>query len=188
MYNIKLILSAPHNDLTFTSCCLWNEHDMSNKHLAPCKVMILLTICIMLDSSSPQPLWNRGLVLQKTKLVGMAWGLIGSITFIVLMVISVCSCSLALGFPCGPAIKSQLPPAMRETWVPSLGQENPPKKGKLTTPVFWPGEFHGRYSPWGGKESDRTEWLAFTTSPALASPPRSTAEHQAWDSHMECST
>ena len=25
------------------------------------------------------------------------------------------------------------------------------------TPVFWPGEFHGLYSPWSHKESDMTE-------------------------------
>ena len=25
---------------------------------------------------------------------------------------------------------------------------------RLLTPVFWPGEFHGLYSPWGQKESD----------------------------------
>ena len=24
---------------------------------------------------------------------------------------------------------------------------------RLPVPVFWPGEFHGLYSPWGGKES-----------------------------------
>ena len=35
------------------------------------------------------------------------------------------------------------PPAMRETWVRSLGWEDPLEKGKATTPVFWPGEFHG---------------------------------------------
>ena len=28
----------------------------------------------------------------------------------------------------------------------------------LPTPVFWPGEFNGLYSPWGRKESDMTEW------------------------------
>ena len=33
--------------------------------------------------------------------------------------------------------------AMQETWVQSLGSENPLEKGKATTPVFWPGEFHG---------------------------------------------
>ena len=34
---------------------------------------------------------------------------------------------------------------------------------RLTTPVFWPGEFHGLYSPWGRKESDTTERLSQTT-------------------------
>ena len=38
------------------------------------------------------------------------------------------------------------PPAMRETWVHSLGWEYPLEKGKAThSQVFWPGEFHGLY-------------------------------------------
>ena len=52
------------------------------------------------------------------------------------------------------------PPAMWETWVRSLGWEDPPEKEKATTPVFWPGEFHGLYSPWGRKESDVNERLS----------------------------
>ena len=48
-------------------------------------------------------------------------------------------------------------PAMRETWIRSLGWEDPQEKGKATTPVFWPGEFHGLYSPWGCKKLDTTE-------------------------------
>ena len=35
------------------------------------------------------------------------------------------------------------------------------RRERLPTPVFWPGEFHG-YSPWGCKESDRTERLALS--------------------------
>ena len=31
---------------------------------------------------------------------------------------------------------------------------------RLSTPVFWPGKWHGLYSPWGHKESDTTEWLS----------------------------
>ena len=31
---------------------------------------------------------------------------------------------------------------------------------RLPTPVFWPGEFHGLYSPWGCKALDMTEWLS----------------------------
>ena len=34
---------------------------------------------------------------------------------------------------------------MQETWVQSLGQEDPLEKGKATHSVFWPGEFHGLY-------------------------------------------
>ena len=29
----------------------------------------------------------------------------------------------------------------------------------VPTLVFWPGEFHGLYSPWGCKESDTAEWF-----------------------------
>ena len=34
-------------------------------------------------------------------------------------------------------------PAMQETQVQSLGQDNPLEKGMATTPVFLPGEFLG---------------------------------------------
>ena len=37
-------------------------------------------------------------------------------------------------------------PAMWEAWVWSLGWEE-----RLSIPLFWSGEFHGRYSPWGYK-------------------------------------
>ena len=46
------------------------------------------------------------------------------------------------------------PPAMQETLVWFLSWEYP-KKERLPTPVFWPGEFHGL-----SKESDTTEWLS----------------------------
>ena len=54
------------------------------------------------------------------------------------------------------------PPAIQETWVRSLEQEDPLEKGRLTTPVFLPGEFHREssleaYSPRGLKESNTTE-------------------------------
>ena len=42
-------------------------------------------------------------------------------------------------------------PAVQETWVPSLGWEEPLEKGTATPRVFWPGESHELYSPWGGK-------------------------------------
>ena len=53
-------------------------------------------------------------------------------------------------------------PAMQETWVRSLGQEDPRKW--QPTPVFLPGESHGwrslvGYSPRDCKELDKTERL-----------------------------
>ena len=49
--------------------------------------------------------------------------------------------------------------------IPGLGRSPglgrfPWRKERLPTPVFWPGEFHRWYSPWGPKESDMTEWLS----------------------------
>ena len=53
-------------------------------------------------------------------------------------------------------------PEMWEIWVGKILW----KREWLHTLVFLPGEFHGQrslaiYSPWGGKESDMTEWLHF---------------------------
>ena len=55
-------------------------------------------------------------------------------------------------------------PAIWETWVQSLGWEDPWRWERLPTPVFWLREFHGLYSPWGHKESDTTEWLSLSLS------------------------
>ena len=92
-------------------------------------------------------------------------------------------------------------PALWETWVRSLGQEDPLEKGRLPTPVFlcfpcgsagkestcnagnlglipglgrspgegerlptlvfWSGEFHGLYSPWGPKEWDTLSYFHY---------------------------
>ena len=35
-------------------------------------------------------------------------------------------------------------PAMQETWVQSLGQEDPLEKGMATDSIFLPGESHGQ--------------------------------------------
>jgi len=54
-------------------------------------------------------------------------------------------------------------PAMQETWVQSLGQEDALEKGMVThSSIFLPGEFYGQrtvagYSPWDCKELDMTE-------------------------------
>ena len=58
-------------------------------------------------------------------------------------------------------------PAVQETWVWSLGWEDPLEKGKAThcSIMVWriPGtEDLAGYSPWGNKESDMTERLSLS--------------------------
>ena len=57
------------------------------------------------------------------------------------------------------------PPAMQETWVRSLGLEDPLEKEKATQSSILAGEFHGLYRPWGRKELDTTERLSHTIKP-----------------------
>ena len=59
------------------------------------------------------------------------------------------------------------PPAMQETWVRSLGWEDPLEKGKATHSsilawrILWT-VYMDMYSPWGFKESDMTEGLSLS--------------------------
>ena len=81
-------------------------------------------------------------------------------------------------------MKLKNPPAMQETWVRSLGWEDPLEKARQPIPVFLPGESPQTEepSPWGCKELDMTDLLAeahrlpdpgiepmFSESPTLAS-------------------
>ena len=63
-----------------------------------------------------------------------------------------------MGFPCDRLVKN--PPAMQETWVPSLGWEDSPGEGK-GYPLQYPGlENSMDCIPWGRKGLDTTEWLS----------------------------
>ena len=58
-------------------------------------------------------------------------------------------------------------PTMQETQVWS--KKDPQENGMQPTLVFLPGESHGQrsqvgYSPWGRRESDKTEWLTLSLS------------------------
>ena len=57
------------------------------------------------------------------------------------------ACQLVVGTSLVAELVENLP-AMQETWVQSLGWEDPLEKVSLPIPVFWPGEFHELYSPW----------------------------------------
>ena len=58
-------------------------------------------------------------------------------------------------------------PAIQETWVQSLGQEDPRRRVWQATPVFLPREFHRQrslasYSLWGCKELVTTKQLTLS--------------------------
>ena len=58
-------------------------------------------------------------------------------------------------------------PAMQETWVQSLGWEDPLEKERQPTPLSLPEKSHGQRSlvgcsPWGLKESGMSERLKLT--------------------------
>ena len=61
-----------------------------------------------------------------------------------------------LGFPGGSAGKEYACNAGDLGLIPGLGR-SPGEGNGLPTPVFWPGEIHGLYSPRGHKESGMTE-------------------------------
>ena len=53
-----------------------------------------------------------------------------------------------------PLVNNQ--PAIWETWFNPWVGKIPWRRGRLSTPIFWPGEFPGMYSPRGHKESGMT--------------------------------
>ena len=60
-------------------------------------------------------------------------------------------------------------PTVQETWVQSLGWEDPLEKEMTPIPVLLTGEFHGQrslaaYSPWFSKELNMTEQLTHSLS------------------------
>ena len=71
------------------------------------------------------------------------------------------------GFPYDSDGKESACP--QESWVQSLGWEDPLEEAQQPTPVFLPGESHGQrslvgYRPWSRKDSDATEQLTLSFS------------------------
>ena len=62
-----------------------------------------------------------------------------------------------LGFPGGSAGKESAACHAGDLGsIPGVGR-SPGRRERLSTPVFWPGEIHGMYNPWGCKGSDMTK-------------------------------
>ena len=54
------------------------------------------------------------------------------------------------------------PPQCRKPWFDSWIEKISWRRAQLPAPVFWPGEFHRLYSPWGHKELAMTERLSLS--------------------------
>ena len=64
--------------------------------------------------------------------------------------------SSQVGEPWNEGLRSSFDPCSQfDPWVGKILW----RRERLPTPIFWPGEFHGLYSPWGCKELDMTEQL-----------------------------
>ena len=66
---------------------------------------------------------------------------------------------------------------MFDPWVGKI----PWRRERLPTLVFWPGEFHGLYRPWGHEESDTTERLSLSFTSQLTDPSK------IWSLHPQAS-
>ena len=65
------------------------------------------------------------------------------------------------GFPDSSVDKKICLQCERPRFDPWVGKI-PWRRERLPTPVFWPGEFHGLYSPWGCNKLDTTECLSLS--------------------------
>ena len=61
-----------------------------------------------------------------------------------------------IGFPCGSAGKESIHLQCRRPGFDPWAGKIPWRRERLPTPVFWPGEFHEMYTPWG------RDWATFT--------------------------
>ena len=131
----------------------------------------------MLEPATPAvSLWSPSLLWEQVMHVGFPGSSAGKESFCNAGVPS--STGERRGYPLQfswPFLVAQIvknPPALWETWVPSLGWEDPLEEGTQPTPVFLPGESPGteelgRLQSMDHKESDMTE-RQNTTQPSYA--------------------
>ena len=75
-----------------------------------------------------------------------------------LVYICLCICICVYIYIVAQLVKN-LPAMGRPGFDPWIGKI-PWRRERPPTPVLWPGEFLGLYSPWGHKESNTAEWLS----------------------------
>ena len=83
-----------------------------------------------------------------------------------------------MGFPCGSAGKEYI---CLQRWIPGFDPwvgKIPWRWERLPTPVFWPGEFYGVYSPWSQRVGH--DWATSTTLYCTLPPWTNQTWHYFW--------
>ena len=91
-------------------------------------------------------------MLQKTGMTFLANPIISCFEMTVQQLKITEPLGMEMGFPCGSAGKESASNS-GDVWVGKILC----RRERLTTPVSWPGEFHGQCSPRGREELDTTE-------------------------------
>ena len=114
---------------------------------------VQFNISVLSDSATPWNPWTAA--CQASLSITNSWSLLKH-----MCIASVMLCYISVIYHCDSLIlKSQGLP-FRRPWFDCWVGKIPWRRERLPTPVFWPGEFLGLYSPWGHKEWDTTERLS----------------------------
>ena len=117
-----------------------------------------------LDELIQSPIYNRDSVSVNSVFLLSSYVNIPFMIFLLLLLRKKhFSSALLLVFSCGSSGKESACNVGDLGSMPGLGRF-PWRREQLPTPVFWPGEFHGLYSPWGCKRLGMTEQLSLTCS------------------------
>ena len=111
------------------------------------------------EQMSKLPIWNLGRVSRILRMRGAHHCLLNSLFLKHLLNTYYVPISI-LGFPCGSGGRESACNVGDLGLIPGLGR-SPWRRERLPTPVFWPGEFHGLYSPWGCRVAQ--DWATFTS-------------------------
>ena len=140
------LLRSAHNSINQNGLCSWGN--FKPQHWA-------LVFLLVFAMASVQGLWASQTLTGFEGLTGFVGPVVADHFFLFTRLFSDLRASLVVQL-----VKNL--PVMWETWVWSLVGRVPWKRERLPTPVLWPEELHGLYSPWGHKELDTTERLSLS--------------------------
>ena len=148
-------------------CGVWSQFPSSRTHRL---VRMTPASSFLFD---PLKCWLPGQLTQASIVVDKQQKVSSPVQKLVLIFTT----SLRLCFPGSSTGKESACKCRRPGFNPWVGKNSWRRKW-LLTPVFWPGEFHGLYSPWAYKELDMTERLSLTSLYTFVTQPKNGKQKQ----------